>query len=237
MNYSNTTQTVLNRTTIVFAFICLFSLFAVLALFAKSVSADGFNAGHIIDDSVFTNTNSIGITQIQQFLNSKVPTCDTNGTQPATEFGRSDLTHAQYAASVGWPAPPYPCLKDYTENGINSAQIIYNAAQQYQINPEVLIVLLQKESGLVTDTWPLPSEYKTAAGYACPDSAPCNSQYYGLTNQIDNAAYMYHAIMTQSPTWYSPYIIGNNFIKYNPNSSCGGSTVNIQNLATVALYD
>jgi hypothetical protein len=48
---------------------------------------------------------------------------------------------------------------------------------------------------------------------------------------------MFHAIMTASPTWYTPYILGNNYIQYNPSSSCGGSTVNIQNRATQALYN
>jgi hypothetical protein len=223
-------------------FILLVVAFSTIHQHTTYADTNTFNAGHIIDDAVFTNSNTLGITQIQQFLNSKVPTCDTNGTQPASEFGYPNLTHAQYAAMKGWAAPPYTCLKDYSENGLTSAQIIFNAAQQYQVNPEVLIVLLQKEQGLVTDTWPLPSEYTSATGYACPDNGSCSSQYYGLTNQIDNAAYMYHAIMTQNPDWYSPYIVGNNYISYFKNATdngttCGGSTVNITNLATAALYD
>jgi len=197
----------------------------------------GFNAGHIIDDSVFTNNTSMNVSQIQTFLNSKVPSCDTNGTQPASDFGRPDLTHAQYAALVGWPAPPYPCLKDYTENGLGSAQIIYNVAQKYQINPQVLIVLLQKEQGLVTDSWPLPSQYRTATGYGCPDTAACDSQYFGLTNQLTWSGTMFHAIIVNNPNWYTPYILGNNYIQYNPNTSCGGTTVNIVNRSTQALYN
>jgi len=177
------------------------------------------------------------VTHIQSFLNSKVTNCDTNGTQSASDFGYPNMTHAQYAAMVGWPAPPYTCLENYTENGLSAAQIIYNTAQKYQINPQVLIVLLQKEQGLVTDTWPLPSQYRTATGYGCPDTAACDSTYYGFTNQLTWAATMYRAVLNQSSTWYSPYVLGNNFVQWNPNSSCGGSTVNIQNLSTVALYD
>lgn len=199
--------------------------------------AVGFNAGKIIDDSVFINSNSMNVIQIQSFLNSKVPSCDTNGSQPATEYGRSDITHAQYAAASGWSAPPYVCLKNYSENGLSSAQIIYNISQQYNINPQVLIVLLQKEQGLVTDAWPLTAQYKTATGYGCPDTAACDTQYYGFTNQLTWSAKMFRAIMDNNPNWYTPYILGNNYIQWNPNSSCGGSVVNIQNRSTQALYN
>ncbi len=209
---------------------------------AHAATTAGFKAGNIIDDIVFTNSNTMSVTQIQAFLNSKVSTCDTNGTQPASEFGRSDLTHAQYAALQGWQAPPYTCLRNLNENNVSSAQIIYNVSQQYKINPQVLIVLLQKESSLVTDTWPLNSQYKAATGYGCPDSgtnysANCDAQYFGFTNQITWSAKMFRAIMNASPTWYTPYIVGNNYIQYRPDPSCGGSVVNIVNRATQALYN
>ena len=216
-------------------------------IISNATAVTGFNAGRIIDDAVFTNSNSMSVNQIQVFLNSKVPDCDTNGTHPASDFGRSDLTHAQYAATRGWPGPPYPCLKDYNENGVGTAQIIYNVAQQYQINPQVLIVLLQKEQGLVTDTWPLPVQYRSATGYACGDTSACETAYYGLTRQLYWAGTMFHTIEINSQnwsnpyrsgtSWYTPYILGNNYVQYSPNAACGGSTVNIQNRATQALYN
>jgi hypothetical protein len=193
----------------------------------------GFQAGRIIDDAVFTSKDSMNVSQIQNFLNSKVSACDTYGTQPS-EFGGG--TRAQWGTAHGYP-PPYTCLKDYSENGIGSAQIIYNIAQKYQINPQVLIVLLQKEQGLVTDTWPLSTQYKTATGYGCPDTAPCDSQYFGLTNQLDWSGKMFRAIMNGSPTWYSPYVVGTNYIQWSPNAACGGSNVDILNRSTAALYD
>ncbi len=202
-----------------------------------TTSATSYQAGRIIDDAIFTNYNSMSVAQIQDFLNSKVTNCDTQGTQPASDFGRPDLTHAQYAALVGWAAPPYTCLKDYTENGLTAAQIIYNVAQKYQINPQVLIVLLQKEQGLVKDSWPLSTQYRTATGYGCPDTSVCNTVYYGFTNQVTWSATMFRAILNNNPNWYTPYVLGNNYIRYNPATSCGGTTVNIQNLSTQALYN
>jgi len=117
----------------------------------------------IIDDSIFYNKNAMNVQQIQQFLNSQVGQCDTWGTGPS---GRNDgRTAAQFAASQNssyWHRPPYVCINNYHENpntgetsfekgggafegGISAAQIIYDAAQKYGINPQVLIVLLKKE--------------------------------------------------------------------------------------------
>lgn len=228
------------------AAIIIFSCILFGVGFSSQAHADTFNPGLIMSDSVFTDASSLTTTQIQQFLNSKVPSCDTQGTLSYT-FNGVTMTGAQWAQywygpssthpNAAWASPPFTCLKDYSENGVGSAQIIYNAAQQYGISPKVLIILLQKEQGLVTDTWPTGGEYQSATGYGCPDTSVCNSQYYGLTNQINNAAYMFRSIVNASPTWYTPYVLGNNYILYNPNTSCGGSTVNIQNRATQALYN
>ena len=179
---------------------------------------------------------------IQSFLNAKVPTCDTNGTQ-ISEYGGPDLNKDGKVQRWEWGKANYnqttfTCLRNWkNSSGTSAAQIIYNVAQKYKISPKVMLVLLQKEQSLVTDTWPLNQQYRTATGYGCPDTAPCDSQYYGLENQLDWAAKMFRAIMDNSPTWYTPYVLGNNYIQYNPSSSCGGSTVNIENRATQALYN
>ena len=202
-----------------------------------NAAVSGWKAGQIMDDSVMSAFTSMSAAEIQTFLNSKAPSCDTNGTQSAADMGRPDLTHAQYAALRGWQSPPYTCLKNYSQGGKSAARIIYDIAQTYRINPKVLIVTLQKEQSLVTDTWPLNSQYKTATGYGCPDTAACDSQYYGFTNQVTWTAKMFRAILDDSPTWYTPYVLGTNYIRYNPISGCGGTNVYITNRATQALYN
>lgn len=205
---------------IVLVFLISF-LVAGVAIFNSAYGAPitGFKAGSIIDDEVFTNKSTMNTSQIQSFLNAKVPVCDT---WHAPGYGQN---------------PPFTCLKDYSENGRSAAQIIYDTAQQYRINPQVFIVLLQKEQGLVTDTWPLDKQYRSATGYGCPDTAPCDSQYYGLTNQLNWSGKMFRSIMDNSPNWYTPYVVGNNYVRWSPNSSCGGTNVNIENRATQALYN
>lgn len=173
-------------------------------------ASSGFMAGRIIDDSVFTDYGTMSVSNIQFFLNSKGVNC------------------------IDGQAP---CLKNFSENGRSAAQIIYDTAQEFRINPQVLIVVLQKEVGLVTISQPASWRYRTAMGYGCPDTAPCDAEYYGFTNQMRWAARMYRAIMNASPSWYTPYVVGNNFIQWNPNNACGGTNVYIENRATQALYN
>lgn len=212
--------------------IFVLSLFAILFSPASSANVSAFNAGRIIDDTVFANSSTMSADDIQSFLNSKVPVCDTWG----TKMYNSWQTRAQFAATIG-KYPPFTCLKDYSENGLSAAQIIYNTSQNYRINPQVLLVLLQKEQGLVTDTWPYDTQYRSATGYGCPDTAACSTTYYGFTNQVSWASRMFRSIMDASPYWYTPYVVGNNYIRYNPNAACGGSNVYIENRATQALYN
>jgi len=119
---------------------------------------------------------------------------------------------------------------------ISAAQIIYNAAQKYNINPQVLLVTLQKEQGLITDTWPVAWQFQAAMGYGCPDSGPCSSQYSGFYSQVENAAWQFRAY-TNNPDSYNFKAGVNRYIQFNPSSSCGGSTVYLENQSTANLYN
>ncbi len=212
-----------------------------------ALSGGEFQAGRIIDDSKFFSAPNMGINDIQNFLNAKVPVCDTWGTQPY-----AGTTRAAYAASRG-VSTPFTCLKDSRDtvqaksaelglcNGLpagsgTAAEIIYWVSVSCGINPQVLIVLLQKEQSLITDDWPWPIQYRSATGYGCPDTAACDSAYYGFFNQVYNAARQFKRYARDSSLF--SYRAGfNNYIQYNPNAGCGGSTVYIQNQATASLYN
>ncbi len=214
---------------------------------ASALSGSQWRAGNIADDSVFFDGNTMSANDIQAFMNSKVPSCDTNG----SKIYSGSQTRAQYGASVGYPAP-YTCLRDYTENtpskpaesGLcanydggtkSSAQIIFDVAHSCSINPQVLLILLQKEQSLVTDDWPFSRQFKTATGYGCPDTAACDSQYFGFFNQVFNAARGYKRYARDAASYN--YRAGrNNNILYNPSTSCGSSSVYIDNQATAGLY-
>ena len=220
----------------IISYLSAFVLLSTLVVTSSTSQVDavaGFEAGRIIDDQTMRNSSSMSASQIQTFLNSKLRTCDTYGAQMYS----STQTRKQYAASRG-VSTPFTCLKDYKEGAKTSAQLIKEKADKYGINPQVLIVLLQKEQGLVTDDWPWPVQYRTATGYGCPDTAPCASEYFGLANQLDWAAKMFRAIVDQSPNWYSPYMAGYNpTVYWHPDTSrCGGRSLNISNWSTASLY-
>lgn len=245
---TTTTKQLLTRLMLVGFVVVLAAMSAVSVLqnTSNAASLSNWKAGLIMDDAVMINKNTMSVSQIQSFLNGKVPTCDTNGTKPSEmgnanvpDYNKDGVIQRWEWGKYYYNQTTFPCLRDYKDptTGLSSAQTIYNSAQKYSINPQVLITLLQKEQGLVTDTWPLSIQYRSATGYGCPDTAACDSQYYGLTNQLNWSATMFRAIQDDNPNWYSPYTVGNNYIQYNPNSSCKGSTVNIQNRATQSLYD
>ncbi len=222
---------------------------------ANAAPITDFTPGNIIDNSIFYNKDSMSVAQIQAFLDSLIPNCDVWGTQAS---GVGGLNNAQLAQQRGWPGPPYPCLNKYHENpnngetsyergggafpgGLSSAQIIYNAAQTYNINPQVLLVMLKKESlGPVTaDTWPLKSQYKYSMGYACPDSGPgwsanCDSSKAGFYKQMMLAAWQLN-YYKEYPNDYR-YKIGWNTIQYSTDPACGTKNVFIENIATLSLY-
>jgi hypothetical protein len=73
-------------------------------------------------------------------------------------------------------------------------------------------------------------------GFACPDNGTCDPAYYGFTQQVYQAARHFRNFYDLNPAWYIPYSPGVKYVRWNPNSACGGSNVNIQNRATAALY-
>jgi hypothetical protein len=148
---------------------------------------------------------------------------------------------------------PYVCLRDYVENetthannlqnpgasipgGVSAAQVIVDAANKYSINPQVLLVALQKEQGLITDDWPWTNEYIIAMGYGCPDTADCDTAFYGFANQMFSAAKQFRRYLSE-PNSFN-YVVGTNNIYYNVLADCNQySSVNIQNQSTAALYN
>lgn len=231
----------------------------------NAISTADFKAGNIIDDAVFYNKDAMSVEEIQAHLNRYMPACDTWGTGAVGSGryinGRAipaNTTRADYARQMReagktrYHEPPYICVQNYYENPtthetlyetknvikdgmISAAQIIYNAAQKYNINPQVLLVLLKKESYVWGDNWPLKDEYNTVMGYACPDNAPCDEKYFGFYNQVTTAAWQLNYYKEHIYSYnYRPY--ATNYILYSPDASCGRKEVYLENLATTSLY-
>lgn len=199
----------------------------------EAASLANFDPGYIISDYQMGNYNSMTEAEIQAFLTAKNSCANTNyNYYVALSQNRNYTWH--------WENGHFVCLSEekfgdgeVIGSGETAAHIIWQAAQDYKINPKVLIVLLQKETGLITDPIPNSGDYRKATGYGCPDTAACSEKYYGFKNQVRNAAALFRTVLDGG---WTNYPLGNNYIQYNPNAACGGSVVNVKNLATSALY-
>lgn len=121
-----------------------------------------FNPEFIISDPELQNYQNWTRTDIQNFLNDK----GSYLRQLVTE----DASGTERMAS----------------------DIIYNAAQHYEINPKFLLVTLQKEQSLITDDTPTQKQLDWATGYALCDGCNLNDpkiiKYKGFGKQVDGAA-------------------------------------------------
>lgn len=74
----------------------------------------------------------------------------------------------------------------------SAAEIIYNAAQDHNINPRFILVLLQKEQSLIEDDEPTQKQLDWATGYAVCDDCSLSdasiSRWKGFGKQVNSAA-------------------------------------------------
>jgi hypothetical protein len=192
---------------------------------AVAATGSDFNAGNIISDAVFYKSGTMTKNEIQSFLNSKVASCRSGYTCLKSY---SQATGSQSAKREG-------CAAYAGSKKESAASIISKVSTACGINPQVLLVLLEKETGLISAKAPTSGTYRKATGYGCPDTSVCDSTYYGFFNQVYNAAYQFKKYQA-SPNSRG-YVAGRwNTIQYHPNASCGTSNVYIENQATAALY-
>lgn len=127
-----------------------------------AIAESEFNPHFIISDPEMQDYQSWGKEEIQQFLISK----------------GSYLQNSKFPDASG-------TLK-------TASEIIYDAAQNYKVNPKFLLVTLQKEQSLITDDSPSTRQLDWATGYAvcdgCYISDPKVQKYKGFGKQVDGAA-------------------------------------------------
>ncbi|WP_143024988.1 hypothetical protein [Microbacterium sp. cf332] len=191
-----------------------------------AVDMSTFNPGNIISDEVFFDRTTMGEVDIQAFLNARGERC-SSGHTCLRDYRMNTVTKAADSYCAGYSGAANE----------SAARIIAKVAASCNINPQVLLVTLQKEQRLVTRGDPGPGHYQFAMGQGCPDTAACDSRYYGFQNQVYGAARQFQIYAEgRYFTWYAPGRTWN--ILYHPNSSlgCGSSPVYIVNKATAGLY-
>ncbi len=184
------------------------------------------DGGYIISDAEFYRANAMTEAQIQSFLNGKVGSCAKGAT--CLKDYRGDLTARK--------ADTY-CTAIAAEKNATAARMIYRAATACHINPKVILVMLQKEQGLITSTKPSAWNIEHAMGQSCPDTpAGCSAAAAGFWNQVYLGSRQMQ-IYTKYPSSFGYRAGQYNTIKWAPSASCGTSKVFIKNQATANLYN
>ena len=177
---------------------------------AGAADLSEFDPGNIITDQVFFDEGSMSAATIQAFLDVKGSNCSRGADgSPCLKNFRGDT--ATRVATTFCPGAYQGAAQE------TAAMIIYKVAQACHINPQVLLVTLQKEVGFVRSVNPTAKMYQRAMGYGCPDNSTgvCDSAYYGLYNQLYSAASQFQRYVT-NPTRYAYRAGIVNYILYHP---------------------
>ncbi|MBO1750951.1 hypothetical protein J4G33_03955 [Actinotalea sp. BY-33] len=188
-----------------------------------------FDPGMIISDAAFYDASTMTAAQVQSFLVSKGSRCTSTSSLVCIKDFRQTTQNKPATAQ---------CQGAYTgAANETAAQIIAKVARACGINPQVLLVTLQKEQGFITATaGKSAATYNKAMGFGCPDTAACNTEYAGFFNQVYRAAYQFKNYAL-NPNNFNHRAGMTNNVRFHPNAACGSSPVFIRNQATAGLYN
>lgn len=179
----------LNR--IFISFIILFLPNSTLA--QGLIVESAFNPNKLIEDSVFADTQTFGGSDgVQKFLESKNSILANTSLEFIQKLREPSITMLKEA--LGDPRPNLGRLR-------TAAELIWDSSQSAGINPQVILVKLQKEQGLITNhTSSSPDRLQRALdfslGFGCPDSTGCRESlypgfYFQLFGNLDSGGNRY----------------------------------------------
>ncbi|MCT9002787.1 hypothetical protein [Microbacterium memoriense] len=193
----------------------------------KAAPVVGFNAENIISDALFYDNTAMTAAEIQAFLDARIGTCNNGKCLNVLNAGISSRGEVR-SQSTG------NLICSAIQGGtMKVSELIYRVQVACGISAKVILVTLQKEQGLTTSKAPSDWNLSAAMGASCPDTAPCDPAFAGVGPQILKGT---QQLMTYKAANFAKQP-GRNYVAYSPNASCGGTTLNIQNYATAALYN
>lgn len=236
----------------------IFSFLITISLLLPSVSFaqidTSFDPNKLIDDRVFSDTQTFGGADgIQKFLESKNSILANTSPEFIEKLKEPSITLLKQTLED--PRPNLPRNR-------TAAELIWDAGQQSGLNPQVILVTLQKEQGLITNHQndspeKLQRALDFAMGFDCPDSSGCSQSffpgfYFQLFGNVDSGGNRYlgatKSLMKSfnSPSGRGPVVngipakVGDSITL---NNTLGGydnvptqSVVMLFNKATTALY-
>lgn len=190
-------------------------------------AVSGFNPENIISDALFYDGNAMSSAEIQSFLDAKIGAC-RNGKCLNVLTVSAPSTKDYYSQTTG------SLVCSAMQGGtMRASELIYRVQVACGISAKVTLVTLQKEQSLTTNSAPTDTDLRKAMGHLCPDTADCDSGAAGFVAQIMGGI---EQLKKYKATAFGKQP-GRNWIGYNPDESCGGTYLNIQNYATAALYN
>ncbi len=192
---------------------------------AEAATASQFAPGNLISDAAFFDGDSMTSAQIQTFLQARVPSCSSSYACMTT-----------YTQATPTMSATAYCSRYAGESSESAALILSKVGRACGVSQKSLIVLLEKEQGLITASSPSKSRFDKATGMGCPDTAGCDPAFNGFFYQVYYAASQFQRYAA-NPGSYRHHAGQDNAVLYHPNSACGSNTVFIENQATAGLYN
>ncbi len=188
----------------------------------------GFSPNFLITDTRMFDSTSMTRAQVDAFLDEKGANC-VDGTDGAKCL-------KNFTANTPKRSATKYCTEIAAVSNATAGRIITDVARACDVNPQVIVVMLQKEQGLITTRNATPTQLEKALGFRCPDFQACDPAYGGFVHQI------YHGTSRLQeygdPARGYRYQAGQTYdIQYSPFEFCGYGEVKIANRATAALYN
>lgn len=186
-----------------------------------------WDPGNIISDQVMYNSSAFAsVNDVQTALNTVGEGCDAPSCLSKAQFTPGTLG-SSYCSAYPGPAGPQ-----------SFASILFNLGKACGVNPQVVIIMIQKESQGLTR----PSPPAALTGFGCPDTGPggsanCNGNMAGVWAQTAGV-FVSIARGHQDASVVARYIEGQTHdIFWNvEESGCGAAPVAVANRATAWLY-
>ncbi len=141
----------------------------------------GFDPNKIIDDKIFSDTQTFGGPEgVQKFLEVKGSILANTSPDFIAKLKEPDITMLKQGLED--PRPNLGRMR-------TAAELIWDASIQSGLNPQVIIVTLNKEQSLITghqDSSPdkMQKALDRAMGFDCPDATGCGNLFPGFYYQL-----------------------------------------------------
>jgi hypothetical protein len=164
---------------------------SVLAQSATQTPISAFNPNDLISDTAFSDTQTFGGPDgIQKFLQAKGSVLASTSVEFLTMLKEPNITLLKQALDD--PEPNLGHLR-------TAAELIWDASQSTGLNPQVILVTMEKEESLIDGTFDSQSDLQTALdhamGFNCGDNVDCWNLfpgfYYQLFGNLDSSGNRY----------------------------------------------